>query len=184
MVCNTEVKNGGAEESSTLMKPKKGGYMNKKTDFALIWLRVMLILCLIGAVYMIIPWMRDYVNIHRMHSISSEYKRYVKQLNKDISNGIYYPRINDEVFVYEQKSFYYIDVCGHSIYMQPDSEFSEVILLDTENQQVIKGCIKTNLIRPVHSNWDLTQDVWALDERVSKIEKKGKCQINDNPKKK
>jgi len=136
------------------------------------------------------------------------YEEAIAEYNEKVASGVYLPRINDEIIVYKviSPTINFVDKIrvgerweliswdeanniaigewrkepGRVSYdWESNREYSQVILLNTAEGTILKTWIKSDLIKPVHSNWGLTQDVWKLDERISKIEKK-ESGISDN----
>lgn len=111
------------------------------------------------------------------------YEEYVKEWNENIRSGIFGYRINDEklvVRIHELRLRFVDDIQGGITFITSDSGYKKVTYIDTTTQEVRTEWIRANLIKPTHSNWGLTQDVWALDRRLAEIEGKG-MGISDNP---
>lgn len=111
------------------------------------------------------------------------YEEYVKEWNENIRSGIFGYRINDEKLImqiHKSRLRFVDDIQGGITFITSDSAYKKVTYIDTTTQEVRTEWIRANLIKPTHSNWGLTQDVWALDRRLAEIEGKG-MGISDNP---
>lgn len=109
------------------------------------------------------------------------YKFLAEEWDNNIKNGIYGSRISDESLVVRYHSTPSSDFFNYSY--PPSFNFIKITYIDTEFKCVRTVFIEKDLIKPIHSNWGLTQDVWALDKRITDIEKGKECGINDNPNK-
>lgn len=127
------------------------------------------------------------INVWKEHASGvdagrAEYDRVMKQ-NNVIAIGEL-SRLNDHLVVLSYETVYVWDwkTAGEyeaeSVYS--GSEYVNAVVLDKTAHRVRNVVIKRSDIKPVYSNWGLTQDVWSLDERLSKIERK-ECGLNDNP---
>lgn len=113
------------------------------------------------------------------------YEKAVKEWNANVAKGVYGSRINDEDLIYsiDDNGFCYYEKYPESndIYMNCNYEYSLATIIHTKSHAVTQSWIKTSLIKPVHSNWGLTQDVWALDDKITAMSKDKRHVLNDNP---
>ena len=88
---------------------------------------------------------------------------YERKWNKAVTQGVYHPRINDEVLFYELKQpksgIYFDGFCGWNETI-PGMTYG--VLINTRRQRAYKGWINTAKLRRVNSNWGLTQDIEGI----------------------
>ena len=125
---------------------------------------------------------RDWEELSHIGRHNKYYNRFKDIILKSVKEGAYYTKINDDRVIVKihETSFEYFTYKSGGRQRHYLDDYRKITYI-TSWSSVWTRWVHKDWIRPVHSNWGLTQDVWKLDERVANLERSDKPKINDNP---